>query len=131
MDVQFLPRIEEKATLAGLVSASDVFVFPSTVEAMSMMLLEVMQLGTPVLASDIVENTQMLPDSAWTFAAGEPDDLARAYRELKAEPEEAVRARCEERAEIVVERYSWESIARAYETAYADAMDVRRGRVRR
>ena len=131
MDVLFLPRIEDKATLAGLVAAADVFVFPSTVEAMSMMLLEVMALGAPVLASDIVENTQVLPDSAWTFAAGDADDLARAYREFKAEPEQDVRSRCRERAAAVKARYSWESIARQYEAAYQDALDSPRGRTRR
>jgi phosphatidylinositol alpha-mannosyltransferase len=126
MDVRFVPRIDDRATLAGLVAAADVFVFPSTVEAMSMMLLEVMALGAPVIASDIVENTQVLPDEAWTFAAGDAADLARAYRELKAEAAVSVDARCRERAEAVRERYSWETIAREYEGAYAGAMASRR-----
>ncbi|HEY5482867.1 MAG TPA: glycosyltransferase family 4 protein [Propionibacteriaceae bacterium] len=124
MDVRFVPRTEDKATLVGLVAASDVFVFPSTVEAMSMMLLEVMALGAPVIASDIVENTQILPDSAWTFTAGDAGDLARAYRDFKAEPEDAVRERCRRRAELVAERYSWDQIALSYESAYLDALRI-------
>lgn len=128
MDVRFLPRIEEKATVAGLVATCDVFIFPSTVEAMSMMLLEVMALGAPVLASDIVENTQVLPDREWIFRAGDPEDLARAYRQLKSESEDAVRARCGERAGSVKARYSWDAIACEYESAYADALGPRRGR---
>jgi glycosyltransferase involved in cell wall biosynthesis len=122
MDVRFLPRTDDKATLAGLVAAADLFVFPSTVEAMSMMLLEAMALGAPVLASDIVENTQVLPDPAWTFAAGDPNDLARAYREFKAEPREAIRDRCRDRAELVKTRYSWDRIARDYEDVYRDVL---------
>jgi glycosyltransferase involved in cell wall biosynthesis len=120
MDVRFVPRIEHKATVAGLVVAADVF--PSTIEAMSMMLLEAMALGAPVIASDIVENTEVIPDSFWIFAAGDPDDLARAYREFKAEPEEAVGKRCRERAGCVKERYSWDSIARAYESVYLEVV---------
>jgi glycosyltransferase involved in cell wall biosynthesis len=127
MDVRFLPRTDDKATLAGLVAAADLFVFPSTVEAMSMMLLEAMVAGAPVLASDIVENTQVLPDSVWTFAAGDADDLARAYREFKAEPAEAVLARCRARTDAVTAAYSWDAIAKDYEEAYADALERRRG----
>jgi glycosyltransferase involved in cell wall biosynthesis len=122
VDVRFVPRVEEKATLAGLVVSSDVFVFPSTVEAMSMMLLEAMALGAPVLASDITENTQVIPDSAWMFAAGDPDDLVRAYRELKSELEAAVRDRCRKRAESVKARYSWDRIALDYESVYRDVL---------
>jgi glycosyltransferase involved in cell wall biosynthesis len=51
MRVTFIPRIEEKPTVASLVAMADVFIFPSTVEAMSMMLLEVMSLGTPVIVN--------------------------------------------------------------------------------
>jgi glycosyltransferase involved in cell wall biosynthesis len=128
LEVRFVPRTDDKATLAGLVSLCDTFIFPSTVEAMSMMLLEAMVLGVPVIASDIVENTQVLPDPAWTFAAGNADDLGRAYRELKDEPAEAVRARCLERVASVKACYSWESIEREYETAYIDALAQHRGR---
>jgi glycosyltransferase involved in cell wall biosynthesis len=131
MDVRFVPCIKEKATLAGLVAAADVFVFPSTVEAMSMMLLEVMSLGAPVIASDIVENTQVLPDTAWTFTAGDGADLARAYREFKSEPREAVASRCGERAEYVKAAYSWEAIAASYDSAYRDALEEPPGGLRR
>jgi glycosyltransferase involved in cell wall biosynthesis len=47
-----------------LVSASDVFVFPSRFEAMSMVLLETMHLGIPIVASDIPANRDLLQSSA-------------------------------------------------------------------
>ena len=124
MDVRFVPRLDESATLAGLVLASDVFIFPSTVEAMSMMLLEAMALGAPILASDIVENTQVLPDPAWTFVAGDPDDLARAYREFKTESAETVRDRCLKRAEFVRTTYSWDRISRRYDAVYREVLGL-------
>lgn len=128
MDVRFVPRIDDKATLAGLVAAADVFIFPSTVEAMSMMLLEAMALGAPVIASDIIENTQVLPDAAWTFAAGDADDLARAYREYKAQPTQAVHERCRERADFVRAHYSWDRIAAEYEDVYRETLVATRAR---
>lgn len=127
MRVRFLPRLEDKATVAGLVSLADVFVFPSTVEAMSMMLLEVMTLGTPVIASDIVENTQVLPDDAWTFKAGDPADLARAFRQFRSEPRDAVRDRSLERARSIRGEYSWDLIARGYDSLYRDVIAAGRG----
>ena len=131
MAVSFVPRTDDKATLAGLVSLCDTFIFPSTVEAMSMMLLEAMVLGVPVIASDIVENTQVLPDSAWTFAAGDADDLVRAYSELKDEPAEVVRERCEARVASVKASYSWDRIEHDYEAAYEDALALRPKRAQR
>lgn len=127
MRVVFLPRIEEKTTVAALVSLADVFVFPSTIEAMSMMLLEVMTLGTPVIASDIVENTEVLPDGEWTFKAGDPSDLARAFRQFKAESVDAVRKRSAERARAIREGYSWDLIARGYDSLYRDVITSGRG----
>ena len=119
MDVRFLPRIDGREVLAGLVAAADVFVFPS-----SMMLLEVMSLSVPILSSDIAANTDVLPDAAWTFVAGDPDDLARAYRDLKAEPEGDVRARCLRRAESTRLDYSWDRIRQMYESVYRGVLGM-------
>ena len=127
MAVTFVPRIEDKALLAGVVSAAGVFIFPSTVEAMSMMLLEVMSLGVPVIASDIAENTDVLPDGAWTFAAGDPGDLARAYRDFALESPEVVRERARQRAVSVAEGHSWPRIVEQYEAVYRAALDSPRG----
>lgn len=119
LDVHFVPRIEDKALVFGLVAAADVFIFPSTVEAMSMMLLEAAALSAPVLASDIQANTDVLPDRDWLFVPGDSEDLARAYRSLKAEPTAGVRARCAHRADHVRSNYSWDRIAEQYAEVYA------------
>jgi len=118
MEVRFVPRIEDKALVFGLVASADVFIFPSTVEAMSMMLLEAVALGVPVLASSIPENTDVLPDGEWLFVPADADDLARAYRALKTEPAAAVRERCARRADYVRAHHSWDRIADQYEAVY-------------
>ena len=61
LPVTFLPRLDDKAALMGLLQHCRVFVFPSTVEAMSMMLLEALALGAVGIAGDIPENTSILP----------------------------------------------------------------------
>ena len=125
MDVQFLARIEDKALLLGLVISCEALVFPSTVEAMSMVLLEATALGVPVLASDIPENTDVLPDSASFFTSGDPEDLARAYRAFRAEPSAVTDSRCTLCAEHVHEHYSWDGIADQYEVVYGRATAAR------
>jgi glycosyltransferase involved in cell wall biosynthesis len=125
MDVHFLPRIADKALLLGLVRLSDVFVFPSTVEAMSMMLLEAAALGVPVLASSIPENVDILPDSEGLFLPGDAEDLARAYRALKSESASAIRAWCQHRSSFMRSHYDWGRIADEYEAVYERAVQAR------
>jgi glycosyltransferase involved in cell wall biosynthesis len=117
-NVVFLPRIEDKATLLGLVAQSALFVFPSTVEAMSMMLLEAVSVGANVIASDIPENTLILPDGFPVFSAGDEDSLARAMIAMLGESDEAARVRRDSCALSVRRAYDWDEIAEQYLDAY-------------
>ena len=103
----FRQDLDDKAVLMGLLQYCRVFVFPSTVEAMSMMMLEALAVGAAGIASDSPENTSSLPPGYPTFAAGDAAALARrlavviewdeAAREaLKQQGREWVRGRYEE-----------------------------------
>ncbi len=72
-----IPRLLSQPELFELVAGARLFVFPSEVEAMSMMLLEVISCGVPVLASNIAENTEVTgPDYPWLFRSGDAMHLA-------------------------------------------------------
>ncbi len=72
-----IPTLLTQPELFELVAGAKLFVFPSEIEAMSMMLLEVISCGAPVLASDIAENTEVTgPDYPWLFRNADPADLA-------------------------------------------------------
>ena len=121
LPVTFLPRVDEKAVLMGLLQHCRVFVFPSTVEAMSMILLEALAVGTVGIASDIPENMSILPEGYPTFAAG---DAAALCRQLEGvlEWDDAARAAFIERGrEWVRGRYDWGGIATQYEELYRQA----------
>lgn len=75
-NVKFVDFIEKKEELLGLVSNSIFFVFPSTYEAMSMMLLEVASLKKGVVCSDILENYDAIGDDAIFFKSGDWESLA-------------------------------------------------------
>ena len=91
LPVSFVPRLDAKPVVLGLLRGARVFVFPSEVEAMSMMLLESLCQETPTLASDIPENTSILPSGFPVFRAGSVDALAAGLTELLAADPDARR----------------------------------------
>jgi glycosyltransferase involved in cell wall biosynthesis len=62
--------------LASLFRSAALFVLPSDLEGLPIVLLEALGYGTPVLASDITPNVEVLGTYGRTFSAGSTDDLA-------------------------------------------------------
>ena len=76
LNVKFLGLIKDKEKLLDMVRHSKLFIFPSTTEAMSMMLLEVVSVKTPIIASDIPANRSIFSDEEVLFFKSEdPQDL--------------------------------------------------------
>lgn len=121
LPVTFMPRLDDKAVLMGLLQNCRVFVFPSTVEAMSMMLLEALAVGTVGIASDISENTAILPEGYPTFAAGDAGALRRQLESVLAWDERKRRLHEGRGRKWVHERYDWDQIAAQYEEIYRGA----------
>jgi len=115
--VTFVPFISRKEVLFDIVKRAKLFVFPSTVEAMSIMLLEVASLGVPVVCSDIPENVSVLGDRTVYFRSGDYRDLrARIVECLERYDEILPRSR--ETSRWVLETYDWQRIARKYQDLY-------------
>ena len=77
MNVHFLGYVNPLNTLLALVDKSELFVFPSENEGMSLMLLEASSVGKPIVASDIPENRQVFrEDEVLYFKVSDSDDLA-------------------------------------------------------
>jgi len=90
--IDTLPRAEA----LGWAKAADAFVLNSTYEGLSHVLLEVMSLGTPIVATAVGGNPELVDDEADGLLIPPKDDeaLYRALRRIEAEPEVA-RARGE------------------------------------
>lgn len=102
-------------TLSELYSNAYAYVHPSTLEGLSLSLLEALSFGSAVLASDIPENEEVLLDTGAaprgvTFRAGDVGDLVAKLRALLADPSAADDLRSRGRA-FVIERYDWNRIA--------------------
>lgn len=125
LPVSFLPRLDDKALLLGLLALCRVFVFPSTVEAMSMMLLEALAVGVVSLASDIPENVSVVPPTFPLFSAGNPDSLARGLETLLRADLDQRRALSSLGREWVRSRHDWDRIARQYMAIYQEIVKSR------
>jgi glycosyltransferase involved in cell wall biosynthesis len=122
LDIEFKGLIKDKALLNAWIAGARLFVFPSTYEAMSMMLLEVAALGTPVICSDIVENTDIFDrDEMLFFRSASDTDLAARLDWAFSHPEEmkvfAAKAR-----QTLLTKYQWPMIGRQYKGLFERIM---------
>ena len=88
-----------------------------SVEGMSMMLLEVASLGTPLVSSDIPENATVLPQHALFFKSGDADDLRRKLDWALYHHDE-MRDLGRKARRWVMKNYHWDSIVSQYEALY-------------
>jgi glycosyltransferase involved in cell wall biosynthesis len=112
-------------SLATLFRNAALFVLPSDVEGLPIALLEALGYGTPVLASDIAPNREVVGDLGGTFAVGDVGDL---LRKLEAALTELPRLREQARAAAttVVRTHDWDAIADQTIAVYEAALEGRR-----
>jgi glycosyltransferase involved in cell wall biosynthesis len=115
--VCFIPFIEARATLFGLVKCARLYVFPSTVEAMSMMLLEVASIGAPMLCSDIPANRSVLPEGTLFFQSGNVADLRAQLCWALDHPAQMAEG-AHKVENWVKQQFVWSKIVEEYESLY-------------
>jgi glycosyltransferase involved in cell wall biosynthesis len=128
LTVHFVPRVDDRAVVLGLVQKAGLFIFPSEVEAMSMMLLETLAVGTLAVASDIPENTSVLPDWYPLFRVGDCSSLRERLEQVWDLEHPVRRALAQEARDWVEARFRWDDITVEYEELYAEAIAARRSR---
>jgi glycosyltransferase involved in cell wall biosynthesis len=110
----------DRATLARVLADARVFVFPSLVEGMSMMLLEAVAASAVIVCSDIPENRAVVGDAyPMLFRAGDPADLARVLADALALDND-VRSELRGALARVARQFRWETIAAEYLSIYQD-----------
>lgn len=118
LNVHLLGYVSPLSNLLDLVSKSKYFVFPSEREGMSIMLLEVASVGTPIIASDIPENKQVFDnDEVLYFENKNVSDLSEKilWAEKHKTELEAIGIRAKN---IVASRFTWDKISLEYKAIY-------------
>lgn len=111
------PILEELYTNAGLV------VLPSTLEGLSITLLEGMSYGRACLVSDIPPNVEAAAGAAALFSSGDAEALRAALAGLL--PDEARRAALGGLGrERVTAAYSWDTVARQTAAFYRELVEI-------
>ncbi|MDW8063504.1 MAG: glycosyltransferase family 4 protein [Candidatus Caldarchaeum sp.] len=117
-NVLFAGGVEHRKAL-GYIAGSDVLVLPSFAEGMSTVLLEAMSLKTPVVASAVGGNTEIIQHGV-TGLLFQPDDvqqLVESVAKLFADPEYAGRL-AENAYRKAVEHFSWKTVFPLYLKVY-------------
>ncbi len=103
-----MPGRVEPADLSALLSASEMLVYPSYFEGFGIPILEALYAETAVVASKTTSMPEVGGDAAVYIDPGDPDDIARAIREVQ---NRSLREDLIARGRIQRERYSWEHTA--------------------
>jgi len=108
-DVLF-PGWIDQADLPAVYSLSDLFLYPSNMEAFPIPITEAMACGTPIVTSSANGLREIAGDAALLVDPSDPGGVADAVRLVLGDP--AVRRRLEQAAVERSRRFSWESCAR-------------------
>lgn len=104
--------------LAEIVRGAGLFVLPSDLEGLPLVMLEAMKEGIPVVASDIPPHVQLIePDKGFLFEAGNCDSCVAVLRKALQQPE--IRAAMAKKAQRqVLANYNWQKITKENLSVY-------------
>ena len=118
LDVEFIGLIKDKIELLSIVKAAKLFVFPSSTEAMSIMLLEAAMVQTPILCSDIPANTNVFTSREVSFfKSGITVDLVSQLKHCLNHQEES-KQKSLKAYSLLQASYTWERISQSYQTLF-------------
>jgi len=108
---------EYGARLAALFRHCALFVLPSDLEGLPIVLLEALAYGAPVLASDIPPNAEVLGEQGSYFRAGDVESLRASLKACLADAD-GLHDRAEMLRERAVREYDWNRVAQSTADLY-------------
>jgi glycosyltransferase involved in cell wall biosynthesis len=100
--------------ISEIMKASDFFVFPSRYEACTLVLLEAIASGLPVITANTAGGAEIITSDCGIVLPDSEDIQALAEALTKIASDRNLRIQMGESARAIAERYSWTSIAQKY-----------------
>lgn len=103
-----------RADMADLMSAADLFVYPSRYEPFALVLLEAMATGTPIITSSTCGAVELLTEDA-AIVIKDPDDIVALTHAIQhcVNNRDGLR-RMGDHANALAQNHSWDAMARQY-----------------
>lgn len=118
IDVEFLGLIRDKTELMNIVYNSEIFVFPSLTEAMSIMLLEVVSIKTPIIASDIPSNKAVFSEEEVLFFENKNVEDLLDKINFAIDNKEEMQKKSIKAYNKLIKNYTWDTISMTYSKEY-------------
>ncbi|NMN94803.1 glycosyltransferase family 1 protein [Nocardiaceae bacterium YC2-7] len=117
LPVTFAGHIASRETIASMVGAADIAVFPSPAETFGLALLESLACGTPIVVPSEGAAPELVGDvGSGAVTDGSPMGLARGVRALLTVPEVQRR----KAARVTAQRYPWSATIERLLALYSD-----------
>ncbi len=118
VDKKFIGYLDDKNVLLALIKNAEFFIFPSETEGMSVMLLEVASTGTPIICSDISENSAVFNASEVLFFKNMNAENLAVKIKWALDNKQIMKKKSEMAKKKVVKYYSGEVMTKNYEKLY-------------
>lgn len=96
-----------------LIKNASAYIQPSLIEGLSPVILTVMGIGTPLICSDIIENTYITKDNAVHFKSGDAQSLKESIIWVLNNPNKH-QLMAEKGKRDVQERFNWDLVSDQY-----------------
>jgi len=118
IDAHFIGFINSIDILLGIIKRAELFIFPSEVEGMSIMLLEVASIGKPIICSDIPENKSVFSSEEVLFFKNKSViDLSEKIKWALNNPKSMQKITNNAKLKVA-KQYSWKKIVEQYSAVY-------------
>jgi glycosyltransferase involved in cell wall biosynthesis len=123
LDCDFVGLITDKNDLLKLIAGAKLFVYPSMIEAMSMMLLEVASVGTPIVCANIAGNMDIFKtNEVIFFRNGDVKDLSVKIEKALYNLNE-IKLMASNLRDRLLKEQEWSNIAIKYDLLYKKILD--------
>ncbi|HUC90002.1 MAG TPA: glycosyltransferase [Patescibacteria group bacterium] len=122
-NVKFVGRADGQKLL-NYYKDADIFVLPSELEGMPLVLLEAMAMGLPIVATDVTGTRDVVEDDENGFLVPYGDTEKFRAALLKTGSDKKLYEKLSRKSRIMADKYSWDKVALQFEKLYEKILET-------